>query len=123
MAQDEKYQYIELTTHHESRRSIANARTTYYSENMKRSKAINTTTASNGRKRGLVESTLLKIAQKRGYKITEVTPQQMARAKSQSRTRDMQLIAKGNATPEQIQDKNDMLRGTIEVLDWSPAFA
>ena len=90
---------------------------------MKRSKPINTTTDPNGRKRGLVESMLLEIAQKGGYTVVEVSSQKMARAKSQSRTRDMQRIAKGKATPEQIQDKNDMLRGPIQVLDWSPAFA
>lgn len=90
---------------------------------MKRSNPINTTVAPNGRKRGLVESTLLKIAKKGGYTVIEVAPEEMARAKGRSRAKDLRLIATGKATPEEIQAKNDFFPGKIEVLDWSPVFA
>jgi len=70
-----------------------------------------------------VESTLLKIAKKAGYSITEVSPEKMAQAKGRSRARDTRRMTTGKATPAQIQAKNDMLPGKIEVLDWSPIFA
>jgi hypothetical protein len=72
--------------------------------------------------RGLIERTLLKIARAGGYKITRVPPAEMAKAKGESRRRDDELVRIGKATPEEIQAKNDMLPGRIEVIDWSPIF-
>jgi transposase len=74
------------------------------------------------RSKGGVEKALIKAAKKAGYKVTEVSPAQMARSKARSRARDARLIAEGKATPGQIQSKNDYLRGTLRVLDWSPMF-
>lgn len=73
--------------------------------------------------RGLIERTLLKAARAGGYKVTRESPIEMAKAKGESRRRDDELIRTGKATPEEIQAKNDMLLGEIEVLDWSPVFA
>ena len=73
--------------------------------------------------RGLVERTLLKAARAGGYKITRVSPAKMSKAKGNSRRRDDELMRTGKATPEEIQAKNDMVPGKIEVLDWSPIFA
>jgi hypothetical protein len=73
--------------------------------------------------RGLIETTLLKVARARGYKVTRVSPSDMAKAKGESRRRDDELIRTGKATPAEIQAKNDMVPGKIEVLDWSPIFA
>ena len=73
--------------------------------------------------RGLIERTLLKAARTGGYKITRVSPAKMAKAKGNSRRRDDELMRTGKATPEEIQAKNDMAPGKIEVLDWSPIFA
>jgi hypothetical protein len=47
----------------------------------------------------------------------------MAKAKGESRRKDDELIRTGKASPEEIQTKNDMVPGKIEVLDWSPIFA
>lgn len=73
--------------------------------------------------RGLIEATLLKIARARDYKVTRVSPSAMAKAKGESRRRDNELIRTGRATPAEIQARNDMTPGKIEVLDWSPIFA
>jgi hypothetical protein len=46
----------------------------------------------------------------------------MAAIKGVSRVTDRRMIESGKATPAQIQAKNDMLPGEVEVLDWSPIF-
>ncbi len=71
----------------------------------------------------MIERTLLKAARAGGYKITRVSPAMMAKAKGESRCQDDELVRTGKATPEEIQAKNDMTSGNIEVLDWSPVFA
>ena len=73
--------------------------------------------------RGLIERTLLKAARAGGYTITRVSAAKMSTAKGNSRRRDDELMSTGKATPEEIQAKNDMVPGKIEVLDWSPVFA
>ena len=89
---------------------------------MKRS-PFNPPVARNGnRKRGPVEAMLLEIARKGGYRVVKVTPAKMAAIKGVSRTTDRRMIESGKATPAQIQAKNDMLPGEVEVLDWSPIF-
>jgi hypothetical protein len=73
--------------------------------------------------RGLIESTLLKVAIGSGYQVTRVSPAKMAKAKGKSRLSDRRRIQAGQSTPGQIQSQNDMVPGKIEVLDWSPVFA
>jgi len=73
--------------------------------------------------RGLVESTLLKVAVSSGYQVIRVSPAKMAKAKGESRLSDRLRIQAGQSTPEQIQSQNDRVPGKIEVLDWSPVFA
>jgi hypothetical protein len=80
-----------------------------------KSAAASPTRKTKRARRGLIERTLLKAARAGGYKITRVSPAEMAKAKGDIRT--------GKATPDEIQSKNDMLPGKIEVLDWSPIFA
>lgn len=72
---------------------------------------------------GLIEKTLLKIARANGYQVTRVSPTVMAKAEGESRRRDDELTRTGKASPEEIQAKNDMVPGKIEVLDWSLIFA
>jgi len=73
--------------------------------------------------RDLIEKTLLKAARAGGYQVTRVSPARMAKAKGNARRDDLVRIQSGEATPEQIQAKNDMTPGKIKVLDWSPIFA
>jgi hypothetical protein len=81
------------------------------------------TRKTNRTPRGLIETTLLKIARASGFQVIPVSPTQMAKAKGKSRREDNRRIQNGEATPAQIQKKNDMVPGPIEVLDWSPVFA
>jgi hypothetical protein len=81
------------------------------------------TRKTNRTPRGLIETTLLKIARASGFQVIPVSPTQMAKAKGESRREDNRRIQNGEATPAQIQKKNDMVPGPIEVLDWSPVFA
>jgi len=78
---------------------------------------------SNRAPRGLIETTLLKIARVSGFQVIPVSPVQMAKAKGESRREDDRRVRSGKATPAQIQKKNDMTPGPIEVLDWSPVLA
>jgi len=90
---------------------------------MKRSSLINPSVLRNGaRKRGLVETMLLEIARKGGYRVIKVAPEKMAAIKGVSRATDRRMIQSGKATPAQIQAKNDMLPGEVEILDWGPIF-
>jgi len=86
-------------------------------------KILNTIVAPGGRIRGPVERALLEIAVENGLKVTETTFEEAALAKSKSRRRDDALIRTGKATPEEIQKKNSIVFGPIEILDWSPLFS
>lgn len=72
---------------------------------------------------GPVETALVEIATQAGYRVIPVSAKAMAIAKGKSRTQDARRVTSGQATPAQIQKKNDRFPGKIEVLDWSPAFA
>jgi hypothetical protein len=63
---------------------------------------------------------LYAAAEKLGYAVTEVSPEEMAKAKQASRDEDARLIASGEATPEEIQKKNNAFKERPIVLYWSP---
>jgi len=89
---------------------------------MKRS-SFNPPAARKGsRKRSPVEAMLLEIARQGGYRVVKVAPAKMAASKGVSRVTDRKMIQSGKATPAQIQAKNDLLPGEVEVNDWSPIF-
>jgi len=90
---------------------------------MKNSTSINPTIAPNGRVRGPIEQALLQIAAKNDLAVTETSFEEAARAKGESRRRDAELIRTGQATPQEIQEKNSFFTGSIEILDWSPLFS
>ena len=90
---------------------------------MKRSSPIDPPASKNSsRKRGPVEAMLLEIARQGGYRVVKVAPAKMAASKGVSRVTDRKMIQSGKATPAQIQAKNDLLPGEVEVNDWSPIF-
>ena len=89
---------------------------------MKSTNPTNTEIAPNGRLRGPVEQALLQIAVQNDLRVTETSFEEAARAKGESRRRDAELIRTGQATPQEIQEKNSFSAGPFRVVDYSPLF-
>ena len=68
-------------------------------------------------------SALQSAAESLGYKLVPVPREEFEKEKIQDRLNDMEAIATGKSTPDEIQERNSIVRGKIRILDDSRVFA
>jgi len=57
-----------------------------------------------------------------GIKITPINPEECRRAKEEDRMEDRRLLASGEMTAAQLQERNSFFKGPVRVLDKSASY-
>ena len=57
-----------------------------------------------------------------GLKLTPIDPEECRRGKEEDRIEDQRLLASGEMTADQLQERNAFFKGAVKVLDKSPSY-
>jgi hypothetical protein len=57
-----------------------------------------------------------------GFKLIPIDPEECRRGKEEDRREDRRLLASGEMTADQLQERNAFFKGPVRILDMSAAY-